>query len=186
MARGRMLNRSISRDKAHGIPTEYRGFRFRSRLEAGWAAFFDLIAAPWSYEPVDLSGYVPDFVIGYDVPLLVEVKPAHNRQAMLACSEKIASSGWNGPAMIVGADMLDDAPVVVGLSAYIDEPGGPRFFDQEISVCARCSRMSLSLGTCPFCRGKPNIGSVFADDGLVRSMFATAKNRVQWRGGFGA
>ncbi len=45
--------------KAH--PTMYSGVRFRSRLEARWAAFFDLVAWPWEYEPLDLVGWVPDF-----------------------------------------------------------------------------------------------------------------------------
>lgn len=60
--------------KAH--PTTYRGIRFRSRLEATWAAFFDLLEWQWEYEPFDLKGWVPDFLIkgnGHDV--LVEVKP---------------------------------------------------------------------------------------------------------------
>lgn len=47
------------------IPTIYRGHHFRSRLEARWAVFFDLIDIPWSYEDegFDLDGtrYLPDF-----------------------------------------------------------------------------------------------------------------------------
>lgn len=42
-------------------PTKYNGVEFRSRLEARWAAFFDLIEWEWLYEPVDLLGWVPDF-----------------------------------------------------------------------------------------------------------------------------
>jgi hypothetical protein len=33
------------------IVTEYAGARFRSRLEARWAAFFDLCGWRWEYEP---------------------------------------------------------------------------------------------------------------------------------------
>jgi len=68
--------------KAH--PTEYRGVMFRSRLEARWAAFFDLIEWRWEYEPIDLNGWTPDFRVEFDCchsecggghTLLVEIKP---------------------------------------------------------------------------------------------------------------
>jgi hypothetical protein len=32
------------------IETLYRGYRFRSRLEARWAVFFDVAGIPWQYE----------------------------------------------------------------------------------------------------------------------------------------
>jgi hypothetical protein len=43
-------------------PTTYAGVRFRSRLEARWAAFFDLAGWAWEYEPADLAGWSPDFL----------------------------------------------------------------------------------------------------------------------------
>jgi hypothetical protein len=33
------------------IETLYRGYRFRSRLEARWAVFFDVAGVAWQYEP---------------------------------------------------------------------------------------------------------------------------------------
>jgi hypothetical protein len=62
--------------KAH--PTKYKGVMFRSRLEARWAAFFDLVGWEWEYEPVDLNGWTPDFRLTVEElgsPLFVEVKP---------------------------------------------------------------------------------------------------------------
>lgn len=62
------------RIKAH--PTTYRGTRFRSRLEARWAAFFDLAGWRWQYEPGDYEGWSPDFtIIGDHAAIPVEVKP---------------------------------------------------------------------------------------------------------------
>ena len=58
-----------------GIPTTYEASRFRSRLEARWAAFFDLIGWSWVYEPFDANGYIPDFLITGKSPFLVEVGP---------------------------------------------------------------------------------------------------------------
>ena len=46
-------------------PTTYSAVRFRSRLEARWAAFFDLIAWAWAYEPVDFEDWTPDFRVAF-------------------------------------------------------------------------------------------------------------------------
>lgn len=68
--------------KAH--PTMYNGVQYRSRLEARWAAFFDLIGWQHEYEPIDLPGWSPDFRVVFpcghsECPatheLLVEIKP---------------------------------------------------------------------------------------------------------------
>ena len=62
--------------------TIYNGVRFRSRLEAKWAAFFDLTGWDWHYEPCELNGFTPDFIIkttshAYDAnTIIVEVKPS--------------------------------------------------------------------------------------------------------------
>jgi hypothetical protein len=68
-------------DTLGAIPTTYRDVRFRSRLEAKWAAFYDLSGWPWVYEPFDLPGWSPDFRVEVlhrtPTPLacLVDVKP---------------------------------------------------------------------------------------------------------------
>jgi hypothetical protein len=49
------------------IETEYRGHRFRSRLEARWAVAFDHLGVEWKYEPQgyhvghESRPYLPDF-----------------------------------------------------------------------------------------------------------------------------
>lgn len=60
------------------IETHYKGYRFRSRLEARWAVFFDALGLSWNYEPegyVLPSGdlYLPDFYIN-DCEIFVEIK----------------------------------------------------------------------------------------------------------------
>lgn len=61
----------------NAIPTHYNGIDFRSRLEAKWARFFDLLGWPYEYEPIDLSGYIPDFVLKFaKMPIYVEIKPS--------------------------------------------------------------------------------------------------------------
>jgi hypothetical protein len=58
------------------IPTLYNHVQFRSRLEARWAAFFDLAGIKWDYEPFDLDGWAPDFLLRLKLTtVLTEVKP---------------------------------------------------------------------------------------------------------------
>lgn len=64
------------------IQTAYKGFRFRSRLEARWAVFFDAIDLRWEYEVEGFelpSGakYLPDFKVftPQGEPMWVEIKP---------------------------------------------------------------------------------------------------------------
>jgi hypothetical protein len=63
------------------IETRYKGYRFRSRLEARWAVFFDAFPLRWEYEPegYDLGAagyYLPDFYLpDLDGGTYVEVKP---------------------------------------------------------------------------------------------------------------
>lgn len=60
------------------IPTIYGNQQFRSRLEAKWAVFFDLVGAKWVYEPdgfkTKLGNYLPDFYLP-EHDCFVEVKP---------------------------------------------------------------------------------------------------------------
>jgi hypothetical protein len=59
------------------IETRYAGCRFRSRLEARWAVFFDKLGVEWQYEPqgyvVNGKPYLPDFLLP-KLQALVEVK----------------------------------------------------------------------------------------------------------------
>lgn len=61
------------------IQTEYNGYKFRSRLEARWAVFFDEAGIDYQYEPEgfylsDGSKYLPDFYLP-DFLVYVEIKP---------------------------------------------------------------------------------------------------------------
>lgn len=60
------------------IETKYKGYRFRSRLEARWAVFFDYIELKWQYEKegfdIDGARYLPDFYFP-TLEIWAEVKP---------------------------------------------------------------------------------------------------------------
>jgi hypothetical protein len=59
--------------------TMYRGCLYRAQIEARWAAFFDLLEWPYEYEPFMLRGWIPDFLLMGEIPVLVEVKPFYKR-----------------------------------------------------------------------------------------------------------
>lgn len=75
--------------KSFAIQTVYKGYKFRSRLEARWALFFDAMKFQWDYEPegFDLGAtgwYLPDFYL-HDFSAWVEIKPKNADQTQVIC-----------------------------------------------------------------------------------------------------
>lgn len=77
------------------IPTQYKGYKFRSRLEARFAVFFDALSQGFRYEPEGYNlerglNYLPDFFL--DAGYFVEIKPYYPnaiemRKAMLLAQQ---------------------------------------------------------------------------------------------------
>ncbi len=130
------------------IETSYRGYRFRSRLEARWAVYFDHAGIAWEYEKEgydleEAGWYLPDFWLP-DFDCFIEVKPEApcagdaKKIRILACRHK--------PVMLC-----------CGLP-----PGDNLFFCQEgsspsggglcvmskpmIGYCHNCCRMVIDFG----------------------------------------
>lgn len=75
MATDRQVEKAAGSTLA-AIPTHTLGYQFRSRLEAKWARMFTGLGWRWEYEPLDLGGWIPDFLLHTStVPVLVEIKP---------------------------------------------------------------------------------------------------------------
>jgi hypothetical protein len=89
----------------NAIPTNYNGINFRSRLEAKWARFFDLLGWKWDYEPVDFDGYIPDFYLHGDKPCFVEIKPAMRVSELITLNEQsyTAMQGTGKRMLYLGA-----------------------------------------------------------------------------------
>lgn len=119
------MNYSI---KAH--PTLYDDVLFRSRLEARWAAFFDLAGWKWEYEPIDLEGWTPDFRVVFHCghsecngshTLLIEVKPYYNISEFegLPCMDYPYGTAYddegNYPSRVIPAD----ASAAFGINPYV-------------------------------------------------------------------
>jgi hypothetical protein len=90
-----------------GIPTIYKGRQYRSRLEARWGCMFDLMGWPFEYEPFDLEGWAPDFLIKGHTRLLVEVRPVVDFPKDVAREMVVAAHGaqWTGELLILGASL---------------------------------------------------------------------------------
>lgn len=91
------------------IPTNYRGCRFRSRLEARWAVFWDELGIGWRYEPqgyvIGGQPYLPDFLL--ECGTWVEVKGLEDaldyallRRAALALPQMPATDE-RGPKLLI-------------------------------------------------------------------------------------
>lgn len=69
------------------IETIYNGYKFRSRLEARWAVFFDKAGIEYEYEPegFDIGGvwYLPDFYLPW-YNCYVEIKPKNSEELIEA------------------------------------------------------------------------------------------------------
>ena len=74
------------------IETHYNGYRFRSRLEARWAVYFDALGIEYEYEPEGFvlpggASYLPDFYLPI-VDAYVEIKSRHSTE-INAASDKL-------------------------------------------------------------------------------------------------
>lgn len=83
------------------IETRYKGYRFRSRLEARWAVFFDAMGIHWEFEPEgyrDAHGrcYLPDFKLAGN--RYVEIKPNYHGEPFdeTLATLRAARQKWNG------------------------------------------------------------------------------------------
>lgn len=179
----------------NAIPTIYKGIRFRSRLEAKWAVMFDLLGWQWQYEPIDLNGYTPDFILNFYRPFLVEVKPAMDYKDFFGKGyiQKIEKSGWEGEAIIVGAKpffeektIFDAMIPVIGLFFERWEDSFENAWEGNLFKCRHCRGYSI-LSQCGAwkCRkcgahdGDAYVGGIEA--GAMETMWAFASNTVQYK-----
>jgi hypothetical protein len=95
------------------IPTLYRGRQYRSRLEARWAAFFDLLGWRHEYEPFDLGVWSPDFALraeeecaeaGPLEPGLIEIKPIDgwHQPTVQKMAQAAKRRAFEGPLFLFG------------------------------------------------------------------------------------
>lgn len=82
------------------LPTTYRGTRFRSTLEADWAATFDELGWYWQYEPVAVQLTSGAYLCDFHLPNFrtwCEVKGPHNEriEKTLEFASQLEVDPWN-------------------------------------------------------------------------------------------
>jgi len=168
-----------------GIPTMYEGVLMRSRTEARWAALFDDLGWEWAYEPIDLPGWIPDFVLSFPyAPLLVEIKSTGEdfREAMA----KADRSGHQGEIVILGFDLglVANEPESVNSAGHIREIGSDyvEWYQVHFFECLSCGQPSIKsfegswrCRVCGVYHGNAHVG-----DFDMKGAWKRAGNRVQW------
>jgi len=99
------------------IETIYQGYRFRSRLEARWAVFFDALRVPWEYEKEGFNlgdtWYLPDFYF----PVWQawgEVKPTIFTQEEYAKTQQLPHTCL----LLAGVPAVQTYPVTMGENEF--------------------------------------------------------------------
>ncbi|MDP8212781.1 MAG: hypothetical protein P9X22_05765 [Candidatus Zapsychrus exili] len=113
------------------IETKYKGYRFRSRLEARWAVYFDAIKIKWEYEKEGYkldSGdrYLPDFWLS-QVNMWGEVKPGRFSEAEINKVKELVK-GASFPFILLEGTPDERSYAVVYLNdkkeVVVGEPNG--------------------------------------------------------------
>ena len=106
------------------IETVYNGYRFRSRLEARWAVFFDAIGIRYEYEPEGFVGgygeyYLPDFYL-IDFNVYAEVKGSDEQLRNDAHKIEGAIDYLSTPISTAGLILLGPIPYKEDCIPYFD------------------------------------------------------------------
>jgi len=128
------------------IETRYKGYRFRSRLEARVAVYLDAIGWRWEYEPegYELDGYryLPDFRISWDAEgggqCWIEVKAVEPNEVEKEKARRLVELTGTPIVFIVGTP--DPVKTVYGLDGFQDcmTDEGVKYCPNLISLGAYC------------------------------------------------
>src|SRR5689334_2954481 len=126
------------------IPTLYHGTEFRSRLEARWAVFFDMLGLTWLYEyegfALSSGYYVPDFWLP-EKSLWVEIKPkAPSLEECLSCEQLADVSGHK---VILQFGTIEVPEAGESQSAICYFPSGGEDYPYLWCECPWCGKIGI-------------------------------------------
>jgi hypothetical protein len=120
------------------IETRYKGYRFRSRLEARWAVYLDTVGLNYEYEPEGFTlengeQYLPDFWLP-DVQSWAEVKAVALRpEELLRCAYLVRGTGYQCVLLVGTPEAKAYERLMVG-----EEEWNHRPFEDLISGVVAC------------------------------------------------
>lgn len=125
------------------IQTRYKGYNFRSRLEARWAVFFDALGIEWEYEPEgfelpDGTRYLPDFRVKAPSGTITwyEIKPyGHPPCEKMAALEKFHDAREAEEAKTPHGCTPDGEQ----FATLAGDPGQILELHSAFSICPRCA-----------------------------------------------
>ncbi len=116
--------------KKWSIPTQYRGIKYRSRLEANWAKWFDTYRIVYVYEPegfnVDGNCYLPDFHLP-ELKTVFEVKGILDNTDLVKLGSFAPLAAKYGITTILGY-------TAVGESLAVCRPTPQQYFSNPYTV----------------------------------------------------
>lgn len=163
-------------------PTLYNGTRFRSRLEARWAAFFDAIGREWIYEP-DLPElgpvqYQPDFLTTKshgEGLTIIEVKPDLEADQTI---KLLRDERWHRVANLTKCNFvilfgtpgkwLEGQVVDVGHYGAQWVPDQEPVHHVEFAECLICDQVNIYRDGVATCHRPPPTGAMLRAFGAVR------------------
>lgn len=128
------------------IETVYNGYRFRSRLEARWAVFFDFLGVEYEYEKegFDLDGlkYLPDFWFPTE-ECWAEIKPdTASEEEVMKASRLVEVS--KQIVFLIECSPPDSFRGFKGRQVYPLRTGGVGIFQVSWGVCHVCRKFRMT------------------------------------------
>lgn len=135
------------------IETRYKGYRFRSRLEARWAVFFDALGVQWEYEKEGydlgkLGWYLPDFWLP-GLECWVEIKPEYPSEDEMRKCDELAEG--TGRAVVIACELPLTTPLLVYCFDDTDGSAGTQWWGETGTKWPKETQPQWAIGNTGLC-----------------------------------
>lgn len=181
------MTHSDDTTRPRSIETLYKGYRFRSRVEARWAVFFDTLGVRWEYEPegfeLEYAGrllrYLPDFWLPRE-RAWIEIKGAPPSEPEVSKMHALALACDRPVVCLVGSPGRGDYYGVIAWTA-----NGEFLRLVELARCRRCDALNYlgdedSWGSFDGCCDTDKTPVPLSDMGVQRAYEAARSARFEY------